>query len=123
MTRTRFMLIALFLLTAPLFAAENTLQGTWKADLIANGQPCIIKDVITGNRYSELVQCGSLMTGQSGTYVFEKGQLVRSVEDWSPKGNGYHRPPGGSYRVTFTSPSSMVWQDLNTGGKLMLRRQ
>jgi hypothetical protein len=31
------------------------------------------------------------------------------------------KPPGGSFRVTFTSPDAMVWQDVNFGGTLAYR--
>lgn len=88
-----------------------------------------------GQRYSELIQCPSMMTWQSGTYVVSpEGVLIRNVIDWEPKrryvlDTGYSghyepnaKPPGGSFRVKFTSPDSMVWQDVNFGGILTFRR-
>ena len=93
------------------------------------GQRCTFNLVMTvGQHYSETLRCGNLMTWQAGTYVFSNGILVRDVTVWEPRkryvlDNGYSghyeenaKPPGGSFRVTFTSPDTMVWQDVNFGG-------
>ena len=44
-----------------------------------------------------------------------------------PLGPGGHyetnaKPPGGSYRVAFISPNTMVWRDVNFGGTVTFRR-
>jgi hypothetical protein len=124
-----------FVLTAQFAAAQNRLDGTWEAVLILNGQRCIFNLVMTVDQhYTETLRCGDLMTSQAGTYVFSNGLLVREVTDWEPRrryvlDNGYRghyeenaKPPGGSFRVTFTSPDTMVWQDVNFGGTLTYRR-
>ncbi len=122
-------------LTGPLLAAQPAFDGTWNSALVVNGQPCAIKLIMsTGQRYSEAVKCGSIMVWQSGTYVFANGTLVRSVVDWQPKqryvlDSGYSghyeanaKPPGGSFRVTFTSPNTMVWRDVQFGGTATYQR-
>lgn len=124
-----------FVLTAQFAAAQNKLAGTWKADLILYGQRCTFNLVMTlDQHYTETLRCGTLMTGQAGTYVFSNDILVRDVTDWEPRrryvlDNGYRghyeenaKPPGGSFRVTFTSPDTMVWQDVNFGGTITYRR-
>jgi hypothetical protein len=85
-------------------------------------------------RYSEAIPCGSYMTWQSGTYAFANGVIARTVVDWEPKqryvmDNGYYghyepntKPAGGSFRVAFTSPSTMVWRDLHLGGTITYQR-
>lgn len=132
----RLTVLAVLLVVAAQFAAaQNKLDGVWKATLALNGQRCTFSLVnTTGQHYTESLQCGALMTRQAGTYVFNNGTLVRNVVDWEPKqryvmDNGYSghyernaKPPGGSFRVTFTSPTTMVWQDINFGGTLTYRR-
>jgi hypothetical protein len=136
MKLVRLTVLALaFVLTAQFAAAQNKLDGTWKAVATINGQRCTFNLVMTmGQNYTETLQCGSVMTGQAGTYVFSNGILVRDVIDWEPRkryvlDNGYSghyeenaKPPGGSFRVTFISPDTMVWQDMNFGGTLTYRR-
>jgi hypothetical protein len=136
MKSLQFTVVALAcVLTAQLAAAQNKLDGVWKATLVVNGQRCAFNLVHTaGQHYSETLQCGSLMTKQSGTYVFSNGTLVRSVIDWEPRqryvmDNGYSghyelnaKPPGGSFHVSFSSPNTMVWQDVNSGGAITYRR-
>ncbi|HLY22183.1 MAG TPA: hypothetical protein VKT83_06905 [bacterium] len=122
-------------LAAPLGAAANPFDGTWQALLVVNGIRCAVKLVMsTGRRCAESIQCGGYMTWQSGTYVFANGTLVRTVVDWEPKqryvlDNGYTghyegnaKPPGGSFRVAFTSPNTMVWRDVQFGGTVTYRR-
>jgi hypothetical protein len=135
MKSVRVTVVALaFSLWAQLAVAQK-LDGVWKAALALNGQRCTFNLVNTsGQHYSETLQCGSMMTRQSGTYVFSNGTLVRTVADWDPKqryvtDNGYRghyepntKPPGGSFRVNFTSPNAMVWQDVNFGGTITYRR-
>ena len=127
--------ILVCLLAGPLLAAQSTFDGTWNSGLVINGQRCIIKLIMSpGQRYGETIRCGGYMTWQSGTYVFANGTLVRTVVDWQPKqryvlDNGYSghydanaKPPGGSFRVTLTSPNTMVWRDLQFGGSLTYQR-
>jgi hypothetical protein len=115
--------------------AQNNLDGAWGATLVFNGQPCVFNLVNTaGQHYRETLRCGTMMTSQSGTYVFANGVLVRTVVDWAPKqryvmDNGYSghyesnaKPPGGSFRVSFTSPNMMVWKDANFGGTITYKR-
>jgi hypothetical protein len=124
-----------FVLTAQFAAAQNELDGTWEAVVTIYGQRCTFNLVMTvGQHYTETLRCGNLMTWQAGTYVFSNGILVRDVTDWEPRkryvlDDGYSghyeenaKPPGGSFRVTFTSPDTMVWQDVNFGATLTYRR-
>lgn len=130
---TLFVLIAV--LAVPFAFGQNKLDGTWTAALTLRGQRCAFKLVMgAGQRYSELLRCAAIMTSQTGTYVFSNGVLARKVTDWDPKqrdvlDNGYSghwepnaKPPGGSFRVKFTSPDSMVWQDVNFGGTITYHR-
>lgn len=134
--QVRLAVVLLFLALASEFAAaQNKLDGSWSAALAVGGQRCGISLIMQqGQRYSEMLRCGSLMTRQSGTYVFSNGTLVRNVTDWDPKqryvlDNGYSghwepnaKPPGGSYRVNFVSPNVMTWHDVNLGGNVTFRR-
>jgi hypothetical protein len=136
MKLVRLTVLALaFVLTAQFAAAQNELDGTWNAVMTIYGQRCTVDLVMTaGQHYTETLQCGNLTTWQAGIYVFSNGILAREVTDWEPKeryvlDNGYSghyeenaKPPGGSFRVTFTSPDTMVWQDVNFGGTLTYRR-
>ena len=84
-------------------------------------------------RLRRLVRNAFSLAGDS-PHVFSNGILVRDVIDWGPRkryvlDNGYSghyeenaKPPGGSFRVTFTSPDTMVWQDVNFGGTVTYRR-
>lgn len=116
-------------------AAAQNLMGKWVGSTVINGQRYAFTMTITaGNRYIETAQMGTLMTTQSGTYVFTNGLLVRSVIDWSPKQQmvmnpplgtkpvPVAKPPGGSFRVTFTGANTMVLQDVNTRGTLTYQR-
>jgi hypothetical protein len=127
-------LFVLFIL-GQLAVAQNNLDGAWRATFVFNGQTCVFNLVNTaGQRYSETLRCGTMMTSQSGTYVFANSVLVRTVADWEPKqryviDNGYSghyepnaKPPGGSFRVSFTSSNTMVWKDVNFGGIITYKR-
>ena len=133
-TRLRMVGLSL-LLAAPIALAQNNFDGAWKASVIVGGQRITFNLVMgPGQRYSEIARAGSLMTRQAGTYVFSNGVLIRTVTDFDPKqryvlDNGYSGhwernapPPGGSYRVNFTSPNTMIWQDINFGGTITFRR-
>ena len=124
-------------LAAPVASAQSPFDGTWQAVGSVNGQRTVIQLVMNAGRYRETVQCGSLMTMQAGTYSVFGNTLVRTVYDWEPKqryvvdvrrnGLGGHyeinaKPPGGSFRVTFNSPDSMFWQDVNFGGTITFQR-
>jgi hypothetical protein len=124
-----------FALVASVAVAQTNLNGSWRALLSGNGQRCSIDLVMgPGQRYSEMVRCGNMMTRQAGTYTFARGILMRQVSDWDPKqryvmDNGYSghyewnaKPPGGSYKVDFTGRDTMVWRDVNMGGTVTFRR-
>jgi hypothetical protein len=128
--------LALVLCAAPrASAAAEPFAGTWRAAATTSGMQCRFDLVMTttGN-YIETARCGPYATGQRGTYrVFANGTLSRSVTNWSPTqalvvdANGSHlepttRPPGGSYRFTFTNANTMVWRDLIMGGVLTWHR-
>jgi|GEM_PF-1526706 len=144
MTRIGLRVVALsFALAAPFVAhaAQNPFDGKWEAGFTVNSWRCTANLVMgPGQRYSELIKCrppvgDTQTTWQSGTYVLSKdGLIVRNVIDWEPKqrfvlDSGYSghwepnaKPPGGSYRVNFTSPNMMVWRDVKFGGALTYRR-
>ncbi len=130
------MVAALFAVPAA-GAAQGTLAGTWRGFVPVNGMQCRFDTVMTPTgTYTETVRCGPYATGQSGTYcVFPNGVLSRTVTDWTPKsryvvgaqvGSGHYetnaKPPGGTFRYTFTSPDTMVWRDVNFGGTITYRR-
>ena len=125
------------LFTAPgSYAAPDEMKGVW-AGTITISDPFPMQCSVTlthtaGKHYRELVQCGPYLTSQSGTYVFEHGQLVRTVEDWEPKeiydpttrtNQKTPKATGGSFLVTFTTPASMTWTDTSLGGVIQFRRQ
>ena len=120
----------------PKDAAPDEMKGVW-AGTITISDPFPMQCSVTlthtaGKHYRELVQCGPYLTSQSGTYVFEHGQLVRTVEDWEPKeiydpttrtNQKTPKATGGSFLVTFTTPASMTWTDTRLGGVIQFRRQ
>jgi len=143
MKRKRPVLVALLFVAGSLFVvaaqvagaqSKSNFNGTWKAPVAVNGMSCTFTLVMSaGQHYSEMLQCGTMATSQSGTYVFSNGKLVRTVTDWAPKtqyvktatGGFYQktaRPPGGTFHVTFPSADSMVWVDANLGGSLTYNR-
>jgi hypothetical protein len=118
-------------------AAQETLAGSWHGSVTVNGMACTFDRVMTPTgTYSEIERCGSLVTGQRGTYkVFPNHVIGFSVSDWMPKqryvvdavpGSGHYepnaQPPGGTFRYTFTSPDTMVWRDVNFGGTIVYHR-
>ncbi len=120
----------------PKDAAADEMEGVWAGTItISNPFPMQCSVTLThsaGKHYRELVQCGRYLTSQSGTYVFEQGQLVRTVEDWEPKeiydpttrtNQKTPKATGGSFLVTFTTPASMTWTDTSLGGVIQFRRQ
>jgi hypothetical protein len=128
--------VAVLVIAIPPARAASSIVGTWQGNFAANGTPCSVQSIYQSNgTYSELLHCGSMMTRQSGTYVFHDGLLVRSVTDWDPRrqwvvgacvGCGYWetlaKPPGGSYRVNFNGANSMTLHDVNLGGVLTMHR-
>ena len=128
-------MVGLALLLVTQFAsAQNNFNGSWKSNVVVNGQGCTFNLVMSaGQHYTEMLQCGTLATSQSGTYVFANGTLVRKVTNWAPKQQyvktatgGYNqptaKPSGGSFRVSFTNADTMVWVDVNFGGSLTYLR-
>ncbi len=138
-------------LTAPIVASAQTLDGTWMASPTVGDLSCTMQTIMNSGNYSELLKCGPYQTWQAGTYVLSGGALVRNVNDFEPKWrwvvdggplvpyNNYGRyreyqggprghwernatPPGGSFQVTFTSPNTMVWRDVNFHGVVTFQR-
>ena len=116
-------------------AAGQNLMGKWVGSAVVNGERIAFTMTITaGNHYIETAQAGTLMTTQSGTFVFSNGLMVRTVIDWNPKQQlvmdpptGSHyvpmaKPPGGSWKVTFPNANTMVLQDVNLKGTLTYQR-
>ena len=118
-------------------AAQDPLAGSWRAFYPVNGMNCQFDLVMTPTgKYYELAHCGPYATSQSGTYrTFPNNVIGRTVLDWTPRshyivgaavGTGHTeltaKPPGGTYRYTFTTPNTMVWRDMNQGGSLTYRR-
>jgi hypothetical protein len=128
--------LVLILAAAPRAAvAAGPFAGSWRAFATTSGMQCRFDLVMTSaGQYIEQAQCGPYVTSQRGTYrVFANGTLSRSVTNWSPTQHvvvdpgGSHlepssRPPGGSYRYTFTNANTMVWRDLIMGGTLTWHR-
>ncbi len=126
--------VAFCFVVAAQFAAAQNLMGKWTGSTAINGQRYAFTMTVTaGNHYMETVQSGTLMTAQSGTYVLTNGLLVRNVIDWNPKqqlvvdarGSHYEpmaKPPGGTFRVTFTNANTMVLEDVNLKGTLTYQR-
>lgn len=130
------LLTASVLLLAKPAAAARSLVGTWEGTFTANDVRCSMQSIYQSDKtYSELLHCGTLMTHQSGTYVVHGDLLVRSVEDWDPKqqwvvgacvGCGYWetlaKPPGGSYKITFSGANTLTLHDVNLGGAITMHR-
>ncbi len=125
-------LVAMLLSGTP--AKAQSFEGQWTASVQVNGMACTVWLVMDPGRYSELLRCGPYMTMQSGTYLYQNGVLVRTVNDWEPKdrvlvgpGGSTQRyenakPPGGTFRVTFLSVDAMNWYDVNFHGNLTYYR-
>lgn len=118
-------------------AAQNSLIGTWHGAVALNGMRCTFDRVIGADgTYGEIERCGSMVTSQRGTYrVFPNNVVGFEVTDWNPRqryivgaqpGTGHYetnaKPPGGMFRYTFLSPSTMVWKDMNFGGTITYHR-
>lgn len=126
------------LLAAPAASfAQDPFAVTWRGFVAVNGMQCRFDLVMTPTRtYSETARCGSLATGQRGTYrVFPNRTISRTVTDFFPRtryvvdaqpGTGHTEtnatPPGGTFHYTFTTPNTMVWRDVNFGGTIIYRR-
>lgn len=129
---------ALFVVSAVPVAgsAQGPFVGRWHGVASVNGMSCTFDRVMTtSGTYSETARCGTLATGQSGTYrVFPNHTISHVVTSWFPTqryvmDNGYSghyeqnaRPPGGSFAYSFATPNTLVLRDLNTGGSLTYRR-
>jgi hypothetical protein len=130
--------LGLLILGAPVAGgAQNSFAGTWRGFVTVNGMQCTFDLVMMVNgTYNEMGRCGTLATGQSGTYrAFSNGTLSRTVTNWTPRqryivgaqvGTGHWednaRPPGGTFQVTFSNPNTMIWRDVNFGGSITYRR-
>jgi hypothetical protein len=128
----------LTLAVVPLAAAgQDSFAGVWRGSVTMNGMACTFDRVMTSSgTYSEIERCGSMVTGQRGTYkVFPNHIIGFTVIDWTPKqryvvdaapGTGHYepnaQPPGGMFHYTFTSPNTMVWRDVNFGGTVVFHR-
>ena len=129
---------ALFAVSAlPLASsAQDPFAGRWHGVASVNGMSCTFDRVMTTTgTYSETERCGSLATGQSGTYrVFPNHTISFVVTNFFPTqryvmDNGYSghyepnaKPPGGSFAYRFTTPNTLVLRDVNYGGTLTYRR-
>ena len=117
--------------------AQDSLIGSWHGAIAMNGMRCAFDRVIAADgTYGEIERCGSMATSQRGTYRLFANNLVSfNVDDWNPKqryivgvqpGTGHYesnaKPPGGTFRYTFLSPSTMVWRDVNFGGTITYHR-
>ena len=116
--------------------AQSGLQGHWGATFAMYGQRCVLDLVMDSRSYSETLSSGALMTRQSGTYTYDGSLLIRTVLSYAPEWQyvlgGYDgayphwqrmaTPPGGTYRVTFTSADTMEWYDVNLHGTVVLHR-
>jgi hypothetical protein len=103
-------------------AQVNLFVGSWRGITTANGMPVTINLVMGADQsYSELVQSGSIMTRQSGSYTFASNNvIVRQVLDWEPKTQT--QPPGGTFKFQFTSPNSFTLQDVRLHGVMTFNR-
>ena len=123
-------------------AREASLVGSWRASQ-ETARGVLTFNCVIGSDGSYSLQAalqtvaGSLMTWQKGYYQFTSPDTVSFVvEDWEPKSQSvYHtdrpyddplvrghmeleevgKPPGGTYRIRFTSPDSFTSQDVNSG--------
>lgn len=126
--------------TVGTLAQTNSLVGEWQGVTTANGASITI-DLVMGpdQHYSQQVRSGSLMTQESGNYVITGQNVVTfQVVEWEPKTQpvyhptgtvgGYYaqeptaKPPGGSFRFQFTSPTALQLQDVNFGGVIAMNR-
>jgi hypothetical protein len=117
-------------------AQEPSLVGSWRG--FAQG---LTFNLVIGadGSYSEQAIAGSLMTLQQGhIQVVGPGMITFIVEDWEPKTQpvyhptgtvgGYYtdepvaKPPGGTWRIQFTSPDSFTMEDVNFGGVIVFNR-
>jgi len=135
--------LAIFLiaLVAPLAAQAQTnpFVGSWRGIATVNGMAVTFNLVMQPNQtYSQQLQAGSMMTLQTGSYRVANGMIAFAVVDWQPKTQpvyhptgtvgGYYtqqpmaKPPGGTFRYQFTSPTSVTLQDVSLGGIITFTR-
>jgi hypothetical protein len=131
---------AMLLVGATAASAQNNLfVGTWQGNTALNGTPISIVIMFGPDfRYSQQVRAGTLMTLETGLYAVTGATLAFQVLDWEPKTKPvYHptgtvggfytqeptaRPPGGTFRFQFNSPTSLRLQDMALGGVLVMNR-
>jgi hypothetical protein len=128
--------LALLIFGSAAGAEEPTLVGSWRG--FAQGVTFNLVVDADGS-YSEQAIAGSVMTLQQGHYQFvAPGIVTFVVEEWEPKTQpvyhptgtvgGYYtdepvaKPPGGTWRIQFTSPDSFTMQDVNFGGVVVFHR-
>lgn len=129
---------ALALLTVGLVAKaeEPTLAGEWRGSA-ETAMGMVTFDLVIGSDsfYSLQDATGSVKTWQTGHYHFTAADAVSFVvEDWAPKTQLVYRicqsprgleqgywepqllakPPGGTYRIRFTSSDSFTMEDVNS---------
>lgn len=137
--KTILTLVALLAFASASRAQEPTLVGSWHG--FAPSAPGVAFNLVVGadHSYSEQTVAGSLMTLQQGHYEVVAPDVVAFVvENWEPKTRpvyhptgtvgGYYtqeplaKPPGGTWRIRFTSPDSFTMQDVNFGGVAVFNR-
>jgi hypothetical protein len=136
----RFAALLAPLLTPPSsLAQESSLAGSWQGFVTANGMPLTVNLVIgPGQRYSQQLASGALMTRQTGAYAVAGQEIVFEVQDWQPRTQavyhatsattGYYaqepvaKPSGGTFRFQFASPNALTLQDVNLGGGISFNR-
>lgn len=137
--KTILTLMALLAFGSAARAQEPALVGSWRGS--APSAPGVTFNLVVGadHSYSEQAVAGSLMTLQQGHYQVVAPDVVTFVvEEWKPRTysvyhptgtvGGYYtdepvaKPPGGTWRIQFTSPDSFTMQDVNFGGMAVFNR-
>lgn len=135
-------LIAAFALASLTTAQAQTasLVGSWRGFAQIRGAAVEFDLVVQPNGvFTETERSRALMTMQSGQTHFAAPDLVIfEVQDWRPRTmpvyhptgtvGGYYtqqptsRPPGGTWRLTWRGPNSVVMRDVNLGGAVTFNR-
>jgi hypothetical protein len=135
-------LIAAFALVSVTAAAAQapSLIGAWRGIAQVRGVTVEFDMVIQPNGdFAETERTRTLMTRQTGQIHFVAPSIVTFVvQDWQPRTmpvyrpngavGGYYsqqptaKPPGGTWRLTWRGPNSVVMQDATFGGAVTFNR-
>ena len=137
----RSLIAALALISSVAAAAQPpSLVGAWRGVAQVRGVTVEFDLVIQPNgAFTETERTQTLMTMQTGqTHILAPNLVAFVIQDWRPRTmpvyrpngaiGGYYsqqptsKPPGGTWRMTWRGPNSVVLQDTVFGGAVTFNR-